>query len=100
MLRISPIRLLLPYSFRCDLSGVSRPQLEVQLCQETLEPPSVTTRFHPHPHLGPDLCQSAIELLGFFPVPKAPLLHLPSLSIDQCDLLEARVIVTTYNQHV
>src|SRR5258708_18267224 len=57
-------------------------------------------RFHAHAHLGSCRCQSAIELLGLFPVPQSSLLQFPAFSIDKRNLLEARVIVTTYNQHV
>src|SRR5258707_15315118 len=60
----------------------------------------MATRFHAHAHLGSCRCQSAIELLGLFPVPQSSLLQFPAFSIDKRNLLEARVIVTTYNQHV
>jgi len=43
---------------------------------------------------------STVELLRFFAVPQSPLLQFPSLGIYKSDLLEARVIITSYNHHV
>src|SRR5512141_2706592 len=60
----------------------------------------MATRLHAYAHLGSCRCQSAIELLGFFPVPQASLLEFSCFSVDERNLLEARVIITTYNQHV
>src|ERR1039458_10468970 len=60
----------------------------------------MATGFHAHAHLGSCCCQTAIELLGFFPVHQSPLLYFPCLIVDERDFLEARVIITTYNQHV
>lgn len=68
--------------FAAILAAVSRPQLEVQLCQKTLEPPCVTTRFHAYMHFASYSCQSAIELIRLSPVLESPLLHFPSLGTE------------------
>src|SRR5215472_8520753 len=100
VLRILSIRFLLAPALTLYLGGVAHRQLELQLRQQTFEPPCMTTGFHPYAHL-PSLCrQIAIKLLGFLAVLQPSLLHLPGLCIDKSNLLKARVIITTYNQHV
>src|ERR1039458_4038391 len=59
----------------------------------------MATRLHAHAHLGSCCCQSAIELLGLFPVPQSSFLDFSCFGVDERNLLEARVIVTTYNLH-
>src|SRR5512140_236392 len=56
--------------------------------------------FHPHPHAQASLLQLTVKLFGFFPVNQAPFPKLTGLHIDGGNLLAARMIVTTYNQHV
>ena len=47
------------------------------------------------------LCrQITVELLRFRAVLQSPLLQFPSLGIYKSDLLEARVIIASYNDHV
>ena len=99
-LRILSIRLLLAHSFRADLGGVPDPQVKLQVPQQPLEPARVPTGLHPHPHLQTLLLQLAIELLRFFAVKQPPFAQLARVDIYQCNLLEARMIITTYNQHV
>src|SRR5580765_2648508 len=60
----------------------------------------MTTRFHAYAHFVSGFCPSAIKLLGLFPVLQSSFLDFPRLDIDERNLLEARVIITTYNQHV
>src|SRR5579864_5966525 len=97
-LRILPIGLLLAHPFGADLSRVPNPQFELQLAQQALEPTRVPAGFHSHPHALP--FEPGVELLGFFTVRQPPLPQLTALSVDKRNLLEPRMIVTAYNQHV
>src|SRR4029453_801546 len=99
-LRILSVRLLLPHSLRSNLGRVSDPQLELQLGQQTLKPSRLSAGLHAD--ADPDLLlfQNAIELLRFLTMPQSAFLQLASFRIYVSDLLEARVIVTSYNQHV
>src|SRR5664280_3601118 len=99
-LRILAIRLLLAYSLRTDLGGVSDPQLKLQLGEQSFKPARMPARLHPHAHLYSLGRQITVELLRFFAVLQSPLLQFPSLGIHKSNLLEARVVVTTYNHHV
>src|SRR5947208_14518222 len=56
--------------------------------------------FHSHTHCYVSLFEFAVELLRFFRVNQASFPELTCLRIYVCNLLEARMIVTTYNQHV
>jgi hypothetical protein len=76
----------------------SDPQLKMQLAQQTLEPASVSAGFHTHTHTL--LLERAVKLLGFFAMSPPPLAELTYCCVHKCNLLEARMIVTTYNQHV
>src|SRR5437870_12553804 len=58
------------------------------------------TGFHPNPHFFPAHLELAVELLRFLAVPQFPLVAFTSVRIDKRNLLEARVIVTTYNDDV
>src|SRR5579864_1403176 len=76
------------------------PQFKLQLLQQPLEPARVPAGFHPYPRLPTLLLQVAIELLRFFAVQQAQLAQLARVGFYQCNLLEARMIITPYNQHV
>src|SRR5437667_10226841 len=58
------------------------------------------TGFHPDTHFFPAHLELAVELLRFLPVSQFPFVPLTRVRIDKRNLLEARVIVTTYNDHV
>src|SRR2546425_12253182 len=58
------------------------------------------TGFHPDTHFFPAHLELAVELLRFLAVPQFPLVPFTTVRIDKRNLLEARVIVTTYNDHV
>src|SRR5438874_8757688 len=61
----------------------------------------MTAGFHPNPYLFPAAhLELAVELLRFLAVPQFPLVPFTRVRIDKRNLLEARVIVTTYNDHV
>jgi hypothetical protein len=100
VLRILSIRLLFASALTPYLSCITHPQLQLQLRQQSFEPACVATGFHPHTHLPPLCSQIAIKLLGLLAVHEPLLLHLSGFCIDKSNLLKARVIVTTYNQHV
>jgi len=82
------------------LGGVPDPQLEVQFRQESLEPARMSTGFHAHTHLRSLGRQLTLELLRFLTVLQSTLPAIPSFTIDKCNLLEARMIITPYNNHV
>src|ERR1700751_1780673 len=58
------------------------------------------TGLHSHTHLDALFPQGTVELLRFFWVLKSSFLELSSFCIHVRNLLEARVIITAYNQHV
>src|ERR1035437_4947092 len=98
-LRILAIRLLLAYSLRIDLGGVSDPQLKLQLGEQSFKPARMPARFHPHTHLHPLCRELTVKLLRFLTVLQSPLLQFPSLGIHKSNLLEARVVIASYNDH-
>src|SRR5881397_4057412 len=57
------------------------------------------TGFHPNPHFFSTHLELAVELLRFLAVPQSPFVQFTRVRIDKRNLLEARVIVTTYNDH-
>jgi hypothetical protein len=89
---------MLAYSLGANLSRISDPQLEPQLIQQTLKPACVSTGFHPDTH--PSCLERSVKLLGFLPVSQSPFAALPRFRVHKCNLLEARMTVTTYDQHV
>src|SRR5215475_2501289 len=58
------------------------------------------TGFHPHSHLHSLPGQIAIKLLRFLAMCQSSLLEFFSFRVQIRNLLGARVIVTSYNQHV
>jgi hypothetical protein len=48
----------------------------------------------------PDTQSFPVELLRFLALLQSPLLQFPSLGIYKSNLLEARVIIASYNDHV
>ena len=99
-LRVLAIGLLLAYPFGADLGGIADPQLELQFDQQTLEPARVSAGFHAHPHGHSALAEFAVELLGLFLVSQAGFAQFARIRVYVRNLLEARVIITTYNDHV
>src|SRR6266852_8347013 len=84
---------------RTDLGCVPDPQLTLQFCEQPFKPARMPARLHPHSHL-PSLCrQITVELLRFLAVLQSPLLQFPGLGIYKSDLLKARVIIASYNDH-
>src|SRR6266849_28237 len=100
MLCILAIRLLLAYSFGSDLGGIANPQLEVQFRQHSLEPARMPTGFYPHTHFHSWCCEVTVELFRFLRVLQSPLSKFSSVGIHKRNLLEARVVVTSYNDHL
>jgi hypothetical protein len=99
-LRILAIRLLLAYSLRADHGSVPDPQLEVQFRQQPFKPARMPTGFHPHAHLHSLGRQIAVELLRFLAVLQSLLLQFSRVRIHKRNLLEARMVIATYNPHV
>src|SRR5213076_2677685 len=56
--------------------------------------------FHPDTHFFSAHFELAVVLLRFLAVPQLALVPFTTVRIDKRNLLEARVIVTTYNDHV
>src|SRR5580700_5608026 len=56
--------------------------------------------FHPHTYLHPRAREIAVELLRFLAMLQSTLSALASVGIHKSNLLEARMVVTTYNSHV
>src|SRR5216684_1433768 len=100
MLCILAIRLLLAYSFGSDLGGIANPQLEVQFRQQSLEPARMPTGFYPHTHFHSWCCEVTVELFRFLRVLQSPLSKFSRVGIHKPNLLEARVVVTSYNDHL
>jgi hypothetical protein len=99
-LGILAIRLLLAYSLGTDLSGVSDPQLKLQLTEQSFKPARMPAGFHPYTHLHSLGRQIAVELLRLLAVLQSLLPAFASVGIHKRNLLEARMVVTPYNPHV
>jgi hypothetical protein len=85
---------LLPHPFGTNLSSVADPQLELQAVKQTLEPAGMSAGFHPHTHPSSLPFEFAVELLGFFRMKQPVFAALPGFGVDECNLLEARMIIT------
>src|SRR6266576_371922 len=92
--------LLLPHPLGADLGGISDPQIKLQLPQQPFKPARLPTGFHSHPHLDSLCPEIAVERLRFLAVLQSPLLQFPCFGIYKSNLLETRMVVTTYNHHV
>src|SRR5580700_11125565 len=57
-------------------------------------------RFHSHTNLHSLCRQITVKLLRFLAVLQSPLLQFPGLGIYKSNLLKARVIIASYNDHV
>src|SRR6266540_4123416 len=97
---ILAIGLLLAYPLRPDLGGVANPQLDLQLRQQSLKPACLPTGFHSHTQFPTACCKIAIKLFRFLAMRESLFLELTCLSVHKSNLLESRVIIATYNDHV
>src|SRR6201987_2784788 len=100
MSSVLTIGLLLPYSLGSDLGGIADPQLHLQLGQQSFKPPRLPARFHPQPYLHSSDGKLAIKLLRLLPMLQSSLLELASLAVHKSNLLNSRVIIATYNDHL
>src|SRR5713226_4040307 len=100
VLCILAIRLLLAFALPVDLGGVPDPQLKVQFPQQSLEPARMPTGFHPHAHLLSLGRELTVELLRCLRMLQSALLQFPSFAIHKSNLLEARVKIASYTQHI
>src|SRR6266481_6829861 len=57
-------------------------------------------RFHPHTYFHSLYHKIAVELLRFLAVLEPPFLYFPCVRIDKRNLLKARVVIASYNQHI
>jgi hypothetical protein len=73
---------------------------EVQLREQPLKPACLSTGFHPHSHLHSLGRELAIKLFRFLTVLQSPFLELPTVAIHKRNLLKARVVICSYNDHV
>jgi hypothetical protein len=99
-LRILAIPLLLAYSLRTDLSCVPDPQLELHFRQQPFKPARMPTGFHSHTHLHSLCRQITVELLRFLAVLQSPLPAVAGGGVHKSNLLEGRVIIASYDQHI
>src|SRR5215471_14129900 len=99
MQRIFAIRLRLAPSLGSDHLCISHPQLDFQFFQQPLEPARVSTGFHPHTHLLSLTSEVAIKLLRSLTVFQPLLFTISGFGIYKRNLLEARVIIASYNDH-
>src|SRR5438132_789931 len=67
---------------------------------QSLEPARMPTGFHAYAHLHALGRQLPVELFRFLRVLQSPLLQFPSFGIHIRNLLEARVVIASYNQHI
>src|SRR5215467_15088695 len=96
---IFTIRLRLAPSLGSDHLCISHPQFDFQFFQHSLEPARVSTGFHPHTHLLSLANEVAIKLLRSLTVFQPLLVTISRFSIHKRNLLEARVIICSYNDH-
>src|ERR1700722_14076996 len=100
MLCILAIRLLLAFALPGNLRGVPDPQLKLQFAHESLEPARLPAGFHSHTYFLSLVRQVTVKLLRFLAVLQSPLLQFPGLGIYKSNLLKARVVIASYNQHI
>src|SRR5262249_12733239 len=79
---------------------IPNPQLKLQFSKQALEPTGMPAGFHAYAHLLTLLFQLSVKLFSFFAVNQASFAQFPRFAIYPCNLLEARMIITAYNQHV
>src|SRR6516165_7306157 len=94
---IARVRLLLPHHGCTDLRCISYPEFVMVFLQHPLEPLCIEGRFHPDSRRT---WKAGIKLLGFFVLMFQPALeNLTGCRIQHGNLLEARMKITTYNEH-
>ena len=93
------ICLLFAYPLRTDLGGVPDPQLKLQFRKPSFKPAGMPTRFHPHTNRHCPCRQIPVELLRFLAVLQSPFLQFPCFGIYKSNLLKARVLISSYNDH-
>ena len=75
-------------------------RVQIQFHHESLEPARVACSFHAHAHADSLLLEPAIKLLDLASLMvKLSLSGFSTFEIQERNLLSARVIVQTYNQH-
>src|SRR5215469_9827289 len=96
---ILPIRLGFPSSLRSDHSRIPHLQLDIKFLQESLEPARMRTGFHAHAHLFSLGRKAAIKPFRPLAVFQALLSAISCFGVHKRNLLEARVIIASYNDH-
>src|SRR6478672_12200086 len=99
VLCILAVRLLLAFPLPVNLGGVPDPHLDVQFCQQSLEPARMSTSLHPHAHPFSLGRQLTVEFLCSLRVLQSPLLQFPGFGIHKSNLLKGRVVICSYNDH-
>src|SRR5713101_69476 len=95
--RGSPVMLLLPPLLPRDRSCIPDPQPVPATCQQTLKPMHVPAGFNPYQHRP---LQSLVESSRLLGMQQPPFHHFARFLVQHCDLLEARMKVTTYILHI
>ncbi len=94
---VAAIGLLLARSGRPDFARMPDPQLDAAVGQQPLEPAGAAGGLHAHPHRLP--LKATVKRLGLAAVLQPVIAAFAGCSVTTCDLLKARMIITTYNQH-
>src|SRR5437879_6652276 len=100
MLSILAVRLMLAHSLGSDLGRIPNPQLDVQFCQQSVDPACVSTGFHPQTNGFSLAGKLAVELLRQLAMLQPLLFHFSRFCIDIRNLFEARMVIASYNNHV
>src|SRR5215469_10492424 len=98
-LGILAIGFLLAYAFGSNLPCIADPQLKVQLGQQSFKPARMSTSFHPHAYLLSLGSEVSVKRLRFLAVLQSLLPTISCFGIDERNLLEARVVICSYNDH-
>src|SRR5215469_6244568 len=95
--RRSPIMLLLPPILPGDLSRIPDPQLVPTTREQALKPMRIPASFDPYQHR---LLQPLVKNPRFLGMQQPAFYQFARFLIQHCDLLEARMKVTTYILHM
>src|SRR5258708_38343695 len=94
------ILLVLAYSLGTDVGGLTNPQREVQSRQQSLEPARMPTGCCPPTPFHSWCCEVTVELFRCLRVLQSPLSKFSSVHLHKRNFLQARAVVTSYNDQL